>query len=154
MIKYTTALRLGTAETEAILRRLLMSPSRSSDNVVAVFDKCQRDSEADSTGSTRYNCDRFLCAAHNDFLLHQAVLITGVKVSLNTCFPTCRQRPLNFGSTWARGWPSNKIRLLPGCHVQRYFAPGDTNVFTGPRNEVDQFEMKSIGHEVRYGFGA
>ena len=22
--------------------------------------------------------------------------------------------------------------LLPDCHVQRYFAPGDTNVFTGP----------------------
>ncbi len=22
--------------------------------------------------------------------------------------------------------------LLPDCHVQRYFAPGGTNVFTGP----------------------
>src|SRR5271165_7244524 len=61
------------------LLRLADSP-RSSHHVVAVFDKCQRDSEADSTGSTRYNCHRLLCAAHNDFLLHQAVLITGVKV--------------------------------------------------------------------------
>ena len=24
------------------------------------------------------------------------------------------------------------MRLLHGCYVQRYFAPGDTNVFTGP----------------------
>jgi hypothetical protein len=31
---------------------------------------------------------------------------------------------------------------------------GDTNVFSGPRNEVDQFEMKSTSHEVRYGYGA
>jgi hypothetical protein len=38
-------------------------------------------------------------------------------------------------SNWSRrqkAKPSNKMPLLPDCHVQRYFAPGDTNVFTGP----------------------
>jgi len=37
--------------------------------------------------------------------------------------------------------------LLPDCHAQRYFAPGDTNVFTGPR--WGQFtDIKDIKEEM------
>jgi hypothetical protein len=41
---------------------------RSSHQVVAVFDQCQRDSEADSTGSSGYNCDRLLSGVSCYFL--------------------------------------------------------------------------------------
>src|SRR6202795_2898557 len=47
----------------------LANGPRSSDYSIAVFEKCQRDSEADSTGSARYNCDRLLCAVHPIFFL-------------------------------------------------------------------------------------
>jgi hypothetical protein len=35
------------------------------------------------------------------------------------------------------------MRLLHDCYVQRYFAPGDTNVFTGPSKMPDDPDYDS-----------
>ena len=68
------------------LLRLADSP-RSSDHAIAVFEKCQRDSEADSTGSARHNGDRLLCAAHTIFFLiamtNRALSARNAEVQLN-----------------------------------------------------------------------
>ena len=70
-----------TVDEDEIGRRFklfrLADRPRSSHNGVAVFDKCQRDSEANSTGSTRYNCDRLLYAVHTIVFLIATSFFTG-----------------------------------------------------------------------------
>jgi hypothetical protein len=57
---------------------------------------------------------------------HPMIIRIVQKPERNSCKPVCAFKI-------KRDPSPPKMPLLPDCHVQRYLAPGDTNVFTGPK---------------------